>query len=503
MSNSGLQQLQRSAVIDFAHALVSVWLNRQLHDRNSQHCTDALRDLTQRLATAGGMGIESPLQLQFDGTCIYHDGYPLEGPSLQAKSLLQSCQERRIGMLSFRSELSADEANRLVDLLLLPENRDALYREHRDATLTALGIRNVRVTLRDPGDPTNRREHVDGRGSALRHYQDLAEALQQNHQLAHRDLELRVDATASAVERTLQEIEEPSMLLSLSMQDDVDRFTVGHSVRVALLALQVARAAGADRDQLVRVGAAALLHDIGKSKVPQEILFKQGRLLPEEWEWMAQHPRLGAQILIEQHESVDPNTIGAAFCHHMGPNGKGYPDSMLPVPPSATSRLIRVCDVFEALTAVRPYKHALTPIEAYAVMFRNSSDFDPDWLQNFVRTLGLFPNGTRVELQDGAQALVIAQSHDIRKPELRLLTAAAGGTLPADHPPTVRCGESLHGETVRIAQLQTHERIVALPELDPEDPEAAQAARQTVHDTCIGHDHDEDDHGDGDGHKHP
>ncbi|MFT4840551.1 MAG: putative nucleotidyltransferase with HDIG domain [Planctomycetota bacterium] len=488
MSVTSLGLLQRSAVIDFANALVNAMLNRLLHARDSRFVAEAMQEVVTTLTLAHALGAEQPLQLQVDGLRLCHDGYALEGPSLQARSLLEHCADRNIAMLSFRPGLNGAEANRLFDLLLLPENLEALDRNHRDATLLAFGIRHILVTLQNPADPDNRRIGLDEQGKALNHYQNLAEALQQNHRLAQGDHELAVDQAATAVERAVNDFDEPSMLLSLAMKDDVDRFTVGHSVRVALLALQVARAMGANRDQLVHVGGAALMHDIGKSKVPQEILFKQGRLTEEEWQSMAQHPRLGAQILIEQHESVDPRTIGAAFCHHMGADGGGYPEPLMPTPPSSTSRLIRVCDVFEALTAVRPYKRALNPIEAFAIMFRNENDFDPQWLRRFAKTIGLFPIGTRVQMQDGADGLVVKQTDDICHPIVRLITGAAGVELPDGQPDIVETGVLLEGQTPIIAGISTHDRYLPVPDFDENDP--AQVGPM-AHDACLAqHPHD-------------
>ena len=485
MSVLSREQRQQSAVIDFAHALVNAMLNRLMHSRSSRFVVESMQEVVDALNIANQLGVEFPLQLQIDGRRLCHEGKSLEGPSLQARSLLEQCQQREIAMLAFRSGLSGPEINRLFDLLLLPENIEALNRNHREATLLAFGIQHVKVTLQTPADPDDRRIGLDDRGHALHRYQDLAEALQRNHRLAHRDHELAADITATAVERAVLDLDEPSMLLSLSMKDDVDRFTVGHSVRVALLALQVARTMGASREQLVHIGSAALMHDIGKSKVPQEILFKQGRLTEEEWQWMAQHPRLGAQILIEQHESVDPRTIGAAFCHHMGPDGGGYPDPLVPTPPSATSRLIRVCDVFEALTAVRPYKKALTPIEAFAVMFREEKDFDSLWLRRFVQTLGLFPNGTRVEMIDGSHAVVVNQTNDVKKPRVQLLSGPGGESLSNGQPDMIHVGMPFEGQTPIIAGVSTHDRYLPVPDFDEDDPEEV---GPSAHDACLAHD---------------
>lgn len=488
MTANRLNARQRNAVISFAHSMVNAVLNRLLHARDHEFVKQAMQEVAEALSTARAVGIDMPLQLQIDESRLCHNGRSLDGPSLQARSLISRCNERDIAMLSFEEFLDAAEINRLFDLLLLPENTNAFDRNHRDSTMLAFGIRNVRVTLKNPADPGNRRVALEDQGAAIEQYQDLADALQENHRRAHGDHELASDVTSTAIERTIIEFDEPSMLLSLAMQDDCDRFTVGHSVRVALLALQVARTMGASREQLVRVGEAALMHDIGKSKVPQEILFKQGRLNDDEWASMAEHPRLGAQLLIEQHETVEPCTVGAAFCHHMGQNGRGYPNPLMPPQPSATSRLIRVCDVFEALTAVRPYKRAMTPIEAFAVMVRNEHDFDPHWLRCFVKTLGLFPIGTRVQLTDGADALVVDQTDDITKPQLQLLTGPEGSTLPAGHPEILVAGEPFEGSTPIIAGVNMHDRYLPVPEFDEDDPEAS---GHTAHEACLApHEHD-------------
>ncbi|HEX5050380.1 MAG TPA: HD domain-containing phosphohydrolase [Planctomycetota bacterium] len=465
----GQEKLQLAAVTQFAHELVAATLNRELHGRDSQFVGDSLRAMVTALRRAAAVGVDMPLELRFAGDRIDFDGTPLVGPSLQARALLSRCRERHIAALAFGTGMDTDEANRCLDLLLLPQHEQAFSRERRDAAFAALGIQNLRATPCAPGSSGVR--EAEPTDQALHRYQDLADCLQQNHMRARRDMELAVDAAEDVVERTVAQFDEPSLLLSLAAQDDVDRFTVGHSVRVALLALQVARALGADREQLVHVGTAALMHDIGKSKVPQQILFKPGALSTEEWHWMAQHPRLGAQILLEQHSEVNASAIGAAFCHHMGPTGRGYPQPTVPVAPSGISRLVRVCDVFEALTSVRPYKRALTPIEAYAVMFRNEQDFDPAWLRRFARTLGLFPTGSRVHLDCGSEALVTAQGECPEQPRVRLLSGPGGTALPAGHPTELAIGAPFEGRVPRISGVTTHDRCIAVPEFDLAEPE--------------------------------
>lgn len=468
------------AVLDFAHALVAASIDRTLHGRTSAHVERSLRALVDCLHAAIAAGVEMPLQLQFTDDTILHRGEPLLAPSLQAQDLLTELSRREIAALAFGEALDADEVNRLFDLLLVAQNLPALRRGYRDRALRAFGIVNVRVMSRSPADPGDRRFAVAA-VEDLHRYQDLAATLQHNHGRAARDRHLAVDRTNQAIEMALLRLEtEPSGLLALAAQDNVDRFTVGHSVRVALLALQVARAAGASREQLVEVGTAALLHDIGKSKVPQEILFKQGRLVEEEWLEMARHPRLGAEILLEQ-DDLDPTAVGAAFCHHLRADGTGYPRPHHAVAPSGTSRLVRVCDVFEALTSVRPYKKALSPTEAYAVMCRNEVDFDQRWLRFFIRTLGVFPQGSRVQLDDGSQALVVRHGRRPDRPVVRLLAGPDAGELPAGTPDEITIGEPTDGVVRHVQSILTHDRTVELPVPD----HGPEYLTQTVHGACL------------------
>lgn len=481
MSGAGARSID--SALDCAHALVTAAQCRTAHGRGSPVARRALHDFVALLVERQRQGCEPLLALQFDDDAICHDGEALLAPSLQAKALLRALSRREVAAITFLRGADAEECEGLFDLLLQDENQDALRRPHRDQALAAFGVRRIKISSRSPADPSDRRRAVaDDERQDLRQYQDLAQALHESSAAAARDRSFAVASTQTAIESAVLRLEQaPSGLLALASHDDVDRFTVGHSVRVALLALQVARALGTSRDQLVDIGAAALLHDIGKSKVPTEILFKQGRLEEGEWVWMAQHPRLGADILLEQQDLL-PSAIGAAFCHHMDGCGGGYPSTILPVEPSATSKLVRVCDVFEALTSVRPYKKALTPLEAYAVMRRHEGDFDPRWFRLFVRTLGIFPVGSRVLLDDGALAVVTEQGRTPAEPVVRLLSGPGGADLPAGAEDRVVIGALVRGQRRTIRSFCAHKRTVAVPE-------AAWAPldylTQTVHGSCL------------------
>jgi putative nucleotidyltransferase with HDIG domain len=203
---------------------------------------------------------------------------------------------------------------------------------------------------------------------------------------------------------------------------------VGHSVRVALLALVVGRSLGLDPRLLVEIGTAGLLHDVGKSKIPHEVLFKPGRLDADERRVISTHTTLGAKILLATADAP-PLGIAAAFGHHLRHDRRGYPRL---APWGASGRvtaLVQVCDVFEALTAVRPYKPSLTPLRAYEIMAGDKGAFDPSALAAFVRAVGFFPPGSRVRLRSGEQAFVLRVGVDPSKPVVELTHDAGGAPL--------------------------------------------------------------------------
>jgi putative nucleotidyltransferase with HDIG domain len=421
----------------FVHELVVALLNLGMHAPDSQLVRDSLRDVVTTLEDIAGDDTFHVLRLEIAGAQLRACGRDLVAASLQASLLLSLCQQCQVSALRFAPGLGAEEVGRLLTTLLREPDRLLL-----DALLQGGGVRHISVEFASEAQ----REDAPACNTAaaptpgLHGYRQLTAFLHDNHVAAFRGEDLQVARAQGVVEQAISHIEhEPSSLLALASYDDIDSFTVGHSVRVALLALHVARAAGVRQADLVAIGTAALLHDIGKSRVPQAILCKRGPLDDEEWRIMAQHPRLGAEILLEQRH-LDPRAIGAAFCHHMTPDGGGYPTPALPFTPSEVSKLVRVCDVFEALTAVRPYKKALTPVQAYAVMFKNARDFDPNWLRFFARTIGLYPLGTRVILDNGAEASVVAHGNDPERPfvqvkDLVLLgdTGGARFQVGADH----------------------------------------------------------------------
>jgi len=212
-----------------------------------------------------------------------------------------------------------------------------------------------------------------------------------------------------------------------------DDFTFHHSVNVSLIATKVASRLVSDRDILSKLSLSALLHDVGKMRIPVEIIYKPSRLTEAEFRCLQAHPSCGAEMLLGV-DGVDPMCVAVAFGHHLSPEMTSYPKTRPCYGTDWVTELISVVDIYEALTAVRPYKQALSPEKAIRVMYSMPALNGRLPLVRLVYDAeGSYPVGSIVELTTGERGVVLARNPSSPdKPRLRLLTDRARNTLP--HP---------------------------------------------------------------------
>ncbi len=237
--------------------------------------------------------------------------------------------------------------------------------------------------------------------------------------------------------------------VAMASVKDYDSYTFNHSVNACIYATAVAEQLITDQKELVAVAQAALLHDVGKILIPDEVLFKPGALSDAEWTVMRQHPVLGAKILMEAQGAAEI-AINVAFGHHLRYDQQGYPALPMPITVDPLTQLVNVIDVYEALTAKRPYKKPFTPERAADVLLRGvGSEFNPLCVDLFLRHFGIFPPGTSVRLADGSEGAVAATNPcDVAHPVVHV-TRDADGCAP-EHPLIVDTSEKLPGGGYRL-----------------------------------------------------
>jgi len=207
---------------------------------------------------------------------------------------------------------------------------------------------------------------------------------------------------------------------------DYDSYTIGHSVRVSSIVVFLGMKLGWPEESILAIGTAALLHDIGKSKIATEILYKTSPLTDDEYRLIQGHSRGGAELLLAQKDASSLD-IAAAWGHHLRYDGKGYPPKPGWAVQSLLVALMQICDVFEALTAIRPYKQAIDPQHAFSVMIADRGAFHPSLLSAFISIIGLYPPGTYIELSDGRIGMVTGAGKIIDRPQV-IITRLYDGT---------------------------------------------------------------------------
>ncbi len=213
------------------------------------------------------------------------------------------------------------------------------------------------------------------------HYWTVAE-----RQLFSAVSEVMANLTARLVaeERTAQAHEDAMRALGLALEAR-DAETKGHTDRVSDLAVRMATALDLPPNQITAIRWGAYLHDIGKIGTPDAILHKPSTLEPHEMDVIRQHPRIGATFA-EQLTFLPPTTYDVIYLHHERWDGRGYPLELSGTAIPLAARIFAICDVYDALTNVRPYKHAWPVEQALDEIQRQAgAHFDPELVALFIK----------------------------------------------------------------------------------------------------------------------
>ncbi len=165
-----------------------------------------------------------------------------------------------------------------------------------------------------------------------------------------------------------------------------DKESQGHAKRVATLTVDLARYFNLKEDMMINIYRGALLHDLGKIAIPDHILFKPGKLNPQEWKVMRTHPSVGFQLLIS-NRYLKP-CVDIAHYHHERWDGSGYPYGLAQKEIPLVARIFMVVDVWDALNSDRPYRSAWSAEQAEQYIDHQAGiQFDPAIVNIFLQML--------------------------------------------------------------------------------------------------------------------
>ena len=233
-----------------------------------------------------------------------------------------------------------------------------------------------------------------------------------------------MDATNNVSSELMKALEENDALaVDVGALKVSDEYTFKHSVDVASMGMIIAKNRGLSPKEVQQIGVSGLLHDLGKSRIPNEILNKPGRLTEEEFEVMKTHPVLGYNMIKDKPELSTATKLGV-LQHHEKMNGNGYPLKLQGDQITPFARILSVADIYDALVTERPYKDAFSPRDAVEMIMSMTMELDITAMKSFLESMILYPVDSIVELSNGEQARVVKNiPHYILRPVVVGLTS--------------------------------------------------------------------------------
>lgn len=220
--------------------------------------------------------------------------------------------------------------------------------------------------------------------------------------------ELDLERIRRNVEETLPDmIRNNDVLMRLNQLKENDDYTFQHSIRVSILATMIGKWLGYSTEELIELGEAGLLFDIGKLNIPEFVLQKPTNVTMDEYELIKKHAQFGYSILLRT-KGISSNIKYAALHHHERLDGSGYPLRLGENQIHDFAKIIMVCDVFDALITDRPYKKGISPLLALDyILWSSGKLFDSEVCYVFIKRLSDYFVGKKVKLSDGREGIIV------------------------------------------------------------------------------------------------
>jgi HD-GYP domain-containing protein (c-di-GMP phosphodiesterase class II) len=236
-------------------------------------------------------------------------------------------------------------------------------------------------------------------------------------------LEINTKDLKSVVEDITDELVlNEDILLNLVSLKSTSNYTYEHSVNVSVICIALGKMLGYSKNELFKLGMGGMLHDVGKTLIPEEIINKPAKLTEHEYEIIKNHPELGFNYL-QQIDSVSPLSRIVVYSHHERVDGSGYPRGLKGDEIHEFARVAAIADVFDALTSDRVYRDKWPTYKAAEYIMNHTEQlFDYQLVKKFLPQVSFYPNGSEIILSTGYRAVVRAQNVGFpTRPVLRLI----------------------------------------------------------------------------------
>jgi putative nucleotidyltransferase with HDIG domain len=318
--------------------------------------------------------------------------------------------------LEFAADVSRDDFEHFLDGVVARLTLSAIESAEARPGVATSSIRFGALGIRGEGRiaPLATHEHIPSAGRTYELSEEVATVEWMHEQVSARAQLPLLEAESVVRSLAVAMHGDQEMLLPLLTLREFDEYTTTHSLNVSVLTMALAEAIGMGPRDVRAFGVAGLLHDLGKTRIPIEVLNKPGKLTDGERAVMQAHTIEGARIILESDRELDL-AAAVAYEHHIMIDGGGYPHRRIARKCHCASALVHVCDVYDALRTHRPYRAAWETTAVLEYIEKGAgSDFDPDVARTFVdlmrRMEGRIEHASLAELRAGVQAEAPATS---------------------------------------------------------------------------------------------
>lgn len=267
--------------------------------------------------------------------------------------------------------------------------------------------------------------------------------------------QLNTEAVKQAVSNCVEAILDNADAMTLLTQlKNKDLYTSQHSMNVSILSILVGRELKLSLDDLNNLGLCGLMHDIGKAKIPLEVLNKPGRLEPDELKIMKSHTTLGRDILMSARNMYS-GAVDVAYAHHETLDGRGYPRSIDRTGLNSFTKIVSIVDAYDAITSDRCYQKGKPHLMALGILVKAmNNQFDAGYVTKFINCIGFYPQGNLCEMTSGEIGIIVEQNKaDKLKPRVLLILDAKKQKISEKIVDLASEAKDTQGNTYKIKQI--------------------------------------------------
>ena len=414
-----------SAARELLRALAVCHTNAGLYPVSHPLLGQSMSELVAAIATISGFGFEDVTVNVYKGTLfVENQVFPEE--SVTYRKLVEELLKRGISAATFADGFGDTDSNALVSLFADEKVSDI---EAAQIFLEQAGATSIAVA--ETSTLEENEKEAEGREVKAR----VREAYDAGTD-AMRDVETQVKlgkvfevGPLQGIVNTLLDnlFTDPAAVLGLTAIKGHDDYTLNHSINVCILSLSLGATLGLDAESLKSLGLSALLYDLGKVRIPEDILNKQGPLTSDEWGIVKSHATEGADLL-KRIQLTDQMPMVVAYEHHLRHDMQGYPEAPVAQEQHLFSKVVALSDAYDAMTTRRPFRREIRPDKALAVLMQGRGKaYDPSLTKALVAMLGIYPMGAVVKLDDDSTAVVFrVNNDDLLHPRVKTLVDPNG-----------------------------------------------------------------------------